>query len=136
MGPMLIAYAHIAVVLEHPKLMLTESKQMTESLRKLYKASSDFIGDASLSAEQQVALKTRSLWLPLLADNPWEHPKDEPPKFTAHDIIDTINAIVSQDRVIDVIPIEDSDKRIKHDNTVVQYSRAMAYLKHDNTVVQ
>ena len=100
--------------------MLTESKQMTESLRTFYKASSDFIGDASLSAEQQVALKTRSLWLPLLADNPWEPPKDEPPKFTAHDIIDTINAIVIEDRVINAIPIEDSDERIKHDNTVVQ----------------
>ncbi len=48
-----IAYIHIAVVLEHPKLMLTESKQMTESLRKFYKASSDFIGSALLSAEQQ-----------------------------------------------------------------------------------
>ena len=67
--------------------MLTESKQMTESLRKLYKASSDFIGDASLSAEQQVALNTRSLWLPLLADNSWELPDDEPTKFTAHDTL-------------------------------------------------
>jgi hypothetical protein len=54
MGPMLIAYVHIAVVLEHPKLMLTESKQMTESLRTFYKASSDFIGGALLSAEQQI----------------------------------------------------------------------------------
>jgi hypothetical protein len=69
MGSMLIAYIYVAVVLEHPKLMLTESKQMTESLRKNLKASSDFIGDASLSAEQQVALKTRSLYLSLLADN-------------------------------------------------------------------
>jgi hypothetical protein len=64
-------YLHLLpLVLEHPKLMLTESKQMTETLRKIYKASSDFIGDASLSAEQQVALKTRSLCLPLLAENP------------------------------------------------------------------
>ncbi len=67
--------------------MLTEGKQMTESLRKLYKASSDFIGGASLSAEQEVALKTRSLWLPLLANNPWEPPNDEPTKFTAHDTL-------------------------------------------------
>ena len=58
------------------------------------------------------------------------------PKFTAHDIIDTINVIVTEDRVINALPIEDSDERIKHDNTVVQYSRATAYLKHDNTVVQ
>ena len=179
MGSMLIAYIYVVVVLEHPKLMLTESKQMSESLRTFYKASSDFIGgallsaeqqinancihtcccgarapktnaygkqvndlvfheiykaqsdfieDASLSVEQQVVLKTRSLWLPLLADNPWEHPKDEPPKFITHDTIDIINVIVTEDCVINAIPIEDSDKRIKHDNTVVQYSRAMAYL--------
>ena len=57
----------------------------------MYKALSDFIEDASLSVEQQVVLKTRSLWLPLLADNPWEDPKDEPPKFIAHDTIDIIN---------------------------------------------
>ena len=51
---MLIAYVHIAVVLEHPKLMLTESKQMFESLRTFYKASSDFTGGALLSAEQHI----------------------------------------------------------------------------------
>ena len=54
MGSMLIAYIYVAVVLEHPKLMLTESKQMSESLRTFYKASSDFIGDALLSAERQI----------------------------------------------------------------------------------
>ena len=54
MGSMLIAYMHVAVVLEHPKLMLTESKQTTESLRTFHKASSDFIGGALLSAEQQI----------------------------------------------------------------------------------
>ena len=54
MGAMLIAYIYVAVVQEHPKLMLTESKQMTESLRTFYKALSDFIGDALLSAEQQI----------------------------------------------------------------------------------
>jgi hypothetical protein len=37
-----------------PKLMLTESKQMTESLRTSYKALSDFIGGALLSAEQPI----------------------------------------------------------------------------------
>ena len=58
---------------------------------EVYKAQSDFIEDASLSVQQQVVLKTRSLWLPLLADNSWKHPKDEPPKFIAHDTIDIIN---------------------------------------------
>ncbi len=64
-------------MLEHPKLMLAQSKEMSETLRNIYKASSDFIGDASLSAEQQVALKTRSLCIPLLADNPWESSDDK-----------------------------------------------------------
>ncbi len=50
---------------------------MTDTLRKIYKAASDFISDASLSAEQQVALKTRSLCIPLLAENPWIPPDDE-----------------------------------------------------------
>jgi hypothetical protein len=45
-------YLHLLpLVLEHPKLMLAESKQMTDTLRKIYKAASDFIGEASLSAE-------------------------------------------------------------------------------------
>ena len=36
MGSMLIAYIYVAVVQQHPKLMLTESKQMTEFLRTFY----------------------------------------------------------------------------------------------------
>ena len=79
----------------------------------------DFIGDASLSAEQQIALKTRSLC------NLWEPSNDDE---------DTINAIVLlEDRGIDAIPTDDSDKRIKHDNTVVQYSRAMHGLSQRNS---
>jgi hypothetical protein len=85
---------------EHPKLMLAESKQMTDTLRKSYKAASDFIGDASLSAEQQVTLKTRSLCIPLLAENPWEPPNDED---------DTINDIVLEDRGLDAIPTDGSE---------------------------
>jgi hypothetical protein len=113
-------YLHmLPLVLEHPKLMLAESKQMTETLRKIYKASSDFIGDASLSAEQQVTLKTRSLCLPLLADNPWPSADED----------DLIQQIVLEDRGNDAIPADGSEERTKHDNTVVQYSRAMAYLR-------
>jgi hypothetical protein len=70
---------------------------MTDTLRKIYKAASDFIGDASLSAEQQVALKTRSLCIPLLAENPWKPPDDED---------DTINDIVLEDRGLDAIPAD------------------------------
>ena len=114
-------YLHLLpLVLEHPKLMLAESKQMTDTLRKIYKASSDFIGDASLSAEQQVALKTRSLCVPLLADNPWIPPNDED---------DTIENIVLEDRGLDAIPIDGSEERTKFDNVVVQYKRTMAYLR-------
>jgi hypothetical protein len=100
--------------------MLAQSKEMSETLRKIYKASSDFIGDASLSAEQQVALKTRSLCIPLLADNPWE-PSDEEDN--------TIIEIVLEDRGLDAIPNDGSEERTKFDNVVVQYKRTMAYLR-------
>ena len=114
-------YLHLLpMVIEHPKVMLVESKEMSDTLRKIYKASSDFIGDASLSAEQQVALKTRSLCLPLLADNPWEPPDDEE---------NTISEIVLEDRGLDAIPVDGSEERTKYDNTVVQYSRAMSFLR-------
>ena len=114
-------YLHLLpLVLEHPKLMLAQSKEMSETLRKIYKASSDFIGDASLSAEQQVALKTRSLCIPLLADNPWKPSDDEE---------DTINDIVLGDRGLDAIPNARSEERAKFDNLVVQYKRTMTYLR-------
>jgi len=114
-------YLHLLpLVLEHPKLMLAESKQMTDTLRKIYKAASDFIGDASLSAEQQVALKTRSLCIPLLAENPWIPPDDEE---------NTIFTIVLEDRGLDAVPDDGSDERTKFDNIVVQYKRTMAYLR-------
>ena len=115
----------LLLVLEHPKEMLAESKQMTESL-SIYiyiyiyiKLHQNFIGNASLSAERKFALKTRSLC------NPWKPSNDDE---------DTINAIVLlEDRGIDAIPTDDSDKRIKHDNTVVQYSRAMHGLSQRNS---
>jgi hypothetical protein len=118
MGSILPAF--LSLVLEHPKLMLAQSKEMSETLRRIYKTSSDFIGDLSLSAEQQVALKTKSLCIPSLADNPWEAPKDE---------ANTISTIVLEDRGIDAIPADDSGDRAKYDNEVVQYSRTMAYLR-------
>ncbi len=58
--------------------------------------------------------------MPLLADNPWSPPGDEE---------DTINEIVLEDRGVDAIPLDVSDDRIKHDNLVVQYSRAVSYLR-------
>ncbi len=50
---------------------------MTEALSRIYKASSDYIGDASLTALQQQALKTKSLCLPLLVDNPFDKGQNE-----------------------------------------------------------
>jgi hypothetical protein len=45
-------YLHLVpLVIEHPKILLSESKSLTVTMRKLYKASSDFIGDASLNVE-------------------------------------------------------------------------------------
>ena len=67
----------LPLVLEHPKLLLSEAKLLTENLSKIYRASSDYIGDASLTALQQQAFKTKSLCLPLLADNPFEIGQNE-----------------------------------------------------------
>ena len=65
-------YLHLVpLVVEHPKILLSESKNLTNSMTKLYRASNDFIGDASLTVEQRSMLKLKSLCLPILADNPW-----------------------------------------------------------------
>ena len=116
-------YLHLLpLVLEHPKLLLSEAKLMTENLSKIYRASSDYIGDASLTALQQQALKTKSLCLPLLADNPFEKGQDE---------ADDIEAICLEDLGLNAVPSAriDPDTRRKFDNLKVQYSRNMAYLR-------
>ncbi len=53
-------------------------------MTKLYRASSDFIGDASLNVEQRSMLKVKSLCLPILANDPWV------PGTNEADEIDTI----------------------------------------------
>ena len=53
-------------------------------MTKLYRASSDFIGDASLNIEQRSMLKVKSLCLPILANDPWV------PGTNEADEIDTI----------------------------------------------
>ena len=65
------------MVLEHPKICLQENKNLSETLGKIYKASTDFIGNASLTGEQQLALKAKSLCIPLLAENPWTKSQTE-----------------------------------------------------------
>jgi hypothetical protein len=65
-------YLHLVpLVIEHPKILLSESKNLTSTMSKLYKASSDFIGDESLNVEQRSMLKVKSICIPLLADAPW-----------------------------------------------------------------
>ena len=116
-------YLHLLpLVLEHPKLLLSEAKQMTEALSKIYRASSDYIGDASLTALQQQALKTKSLCMPLLADNPFEKGADEE---------DDIEAICLEDLGLTAVPRRnvDAEARRKFDNLTVQYSRNMTYLR-------
>jgi hypothetical protein len=118
MGPIL--FAPITVGAGTPKTHVCRNKQMIDTLRKIYEAASDFIGDASLSVEQQVSLKTRCLCIPLLAESSWVPLYDED---------DTINDIVLEDRGLDAIPADGSDERTKFDNVVVQYKRTMAYLR-------
>ena len=65
------------MVLEHPKICLQENKNLSETLGKIYKASTDFIGNASLTGEQQLAFKAKSLCIPLLAEHPWTKPRTE-----------------------------------------------------------
>jgi hypothetical protein len=48
-----------ALVIEHPKLLLAENEGFNKTLSKLYRASSDFIGNASITVDQQSTLKTR-----------------------------------------------------------------------------
>ena len=50
----------VPLVVEHPKILLSESKNLTNSMTKLYRASNDFIGDASLTVEQRSTLKLKS----------------------------------------------------------------------------
>ena len=108
--------------MEHPKLLLSEAKLLTAALSNIYRASSDYIGDASLTALQQQALKTKSLCLPLLADNPFEKGADEE---------DDIEAICLEDLGLTAIPRRnvDAEARRKFDNLTVQYSRNMNYLR-------
>ena len=45
------------IVVFFPDIMLAQSKEMSETLRKIYKASSDFIGDASFYKEERTYFK-------------------------------------------------------------------------------
>jgi hypothetical protein len=95
---------------------------MTKNLSKIYRASSDYIGDAFLTALQQQALKTKSLCLPLLADNPFQKDQNE---------ADDIEQICLEDLGLSAVPSarNDPETRRKFDNLTVLYSRNMTYLR-------
>ena len=113
-------YLHLVpLVIEHPKILLSESKNLTSTMRKLYKASSDFIGDASLNVEQRSMLKVKSLCLPLLADAPWTKGNQEDAE---------IEKIVLEELSLAAVPTAADEKR-KYDNLVVQYESAITLLR-------
>ena len=113
-------YLHLVpLVIEHPKILLSESKNLTSTMRKLYKASSDFIGDASLNVEQRSMLKVKSLCLPLLADSPLTKGNQEDAE---------IEKIVLEEMSLGAVPTTADEKR-KYDNLVVQYESAITLLR-------
>ncbi len=105
-----------ALVIEHPKLMLAENKGFNKTLSKLYRASSDFLGNASLTVEQQSTLKTtsRSLCLPLVSDNPWKKGPRE---------ADEILKVVLEDMGLQAAPANGAHDYHKFVNTTTQYER-------------
>jgi hypothetical protein len=110
----------VPLVIEHPKILLSESKNLSQTMSKLYRASSDFIGDASLSVEQRSTLKVKSLCLPIiLAEDPWEPGAQED---------DGSDKIVLEELGINVKPRGGDDKK-KFDNLVVQYEVAVSFLR-------
>jgi hypothetical protein len=113
-------YLHLVpLVVEHPKILLSVSKNLTNSMTKLYRASNDFIGDASLTVEQRSTLKLKSLCLPLLADDPWTPGAQED---------DEVDKIVLEELALAAIPT-DADEKRKFDNTVVLYKSALTLLR-------
>ena len=109
-----------ALVIEHPKLLLAENKGFNKTLSKLYRASSDFIGNASLTVEQQSTLKTRSLCLPLVSDNPWQKGAQE---------ADEIEKVVLEDMGLQTAPQQGAHDHHKFVNTTTQYEKQIAYLR-------
>ncbi len=93
---------------------------MNKTLSKLYRASSNFIGNASLTVEQQSTLKKRSLCLPLVSDNPWEKGANE---------ADEIELAVLEDMGLATAPAAGAHDHQKYLNTTTQYERQIAYLR-------
>ena len=116
-------YTHLLpLVLEHPKICLQENKNLSETLGKIYKASTDFIGNASLTGEQQLAFKAKSLCIPLLAEHPWTKPQTES---------DAIKLIALEELGLTAAPNArtDAESHRKYNNTCVQYERHMTLIR-------
>ena len=116
-------YTHLLpMVLEHPKICLQENKNLSETLGKIYKASTDFIGNASLTGEQQLALKAKSLCIPLLAENPWTKSQTEG---------EDIKLIALEELGLTAAPNArtDADNHRKYNNICVQYERHMTLIR-------
>jgi hypothetical protein len=109
-----------ALVIEHPKLLLAENKGFNKTLSKLYRASSDFIGNAYLTVDQQSPLKTRSLCLPLVSDNPWQKGAQE---------ADEIIKVVLEDMGLQAAPQPGDHDHHKYVNTTTQYEKQIAYFR-------
>ncbi len=86
----------------------------------MYRASSDFIGNASLTVEQQSTLKPRSLYLPLVSDNPWEKGANE---------VNEITLVVLEDMGLAAAPVAGDHDHPKFLNITIQYERQIAYLR-------
>jgi hypothetical protein len=101
-----------ALVIEHPKLLLAENKGFSKTLSKLYRTSSDFIGNAPLTVDQQSTLKTRSLCLSLVFDNPWQKGTQE---------ADEIQKVALEDMGLQAAPQQGAHDHHKYANTTTQY---------------
>jgi hypothetical protein len=88
-------------------------------MTKLYRASNDFIGDASLTVEQRSMLKLKSLCLPIFSDDPWTPGPQED---------DEIEKNVLEEMALAAIPTAADEKR-KYDNTVVLYQSELTLLR-------
>lgn len=111
-------YLHVLpLVIEHPKRLLTESKQLSKTLGKILKTSADLIGHGS--TEQQALVKTRCLCVSLLADHPWQPAEDEDAQ---------VQSLVLEDMGINTTPRRTEDTRT-YDNLIVQYKRALSFIR-------
>ncbi len=93
-----------------------ENKGFNKTLSKLYRASSDFLGNASYIP----SFKTRSLCLPLVSDNPWRKGPRE---------ADEILKVVLEDMGLQAAPANGAHDYHKFVNTTTQYVRHIAYLR-------